>query len=91
MKKDFSSEDLEMLAHISKVEAPPFLFTRIREKIAQSEAFIYSPKIAHTLGFSLALIILLNLAVVINYRLNNPVKNDLLVNLHIQNDNNLYP
>lgn len=91
MKKDYLSEDLEMLAHISKVKAPPFLFTRIREKIAQQEAFIYSPKIARTLCFSLAIVILLNLAVVFNYGQYSTAKNDLLVNLLIQSNNDLYP
>jgi hypothetical protein len=91
MKKEFLPEDLEMLTHISKVEAPPFLFTRIREKVLQNQALNYSPKISRTLGWSLALVLIINMVVIFKYRQINSGKKDLLVNLNLQANNNLYP
>ena len=91
MKKEFLPEDLEMLTNISKVEAPPFLFTRIKEKVSLNQAINYSPKISHTLGWSLAIVLIINMAVIFKYSQVNSGKKDLLVNLNLQANNNLYP
>jgi hypothetical protein len=54
---------LELLSQIESVEAPPFLLTRIRQKIENERVNQFSPRVSWALGFSVFLIVSLNIAV----------------------------
>lgn len=54
------------LSNIQKVQAPPFLFTRITQKIVRENQVFSSPW-AWTLSATLALLMLFNLVVITKY------------------------
>lgn len=56
-------DPVELLSQIQQVEAPPFLFTRIQQKIKEAEENRLSPKWAWTLGIAVLLFMTLNIAV----------------------------
>lgn len=55
-------DPIELLSHIQQVDAPPFLFTRIQQKIKEEKENQLSPKWAWTLGISVLLFMTLNIA-----------------------------
>lgn len=57
--------DLEQLTMINKVEAPPFLFTRILQKIENKKRETMSKSMAISLGISFVVILLINTMVFI--------------------------
>ena len=91
MKKKFLPSDLEVLSQIVKVDAPPFLYTRIKEKLKQNYTVNFTSKTSFSLGFSLVLLLILNAAVILKYQPTTLPKKNLLVNLNIQTTNELYP
>lgn len=91
MKKDYLPSDLEVLSQIAKVNAPAFLYTRIKEKLRHNYTVNFTPKISVSLGFSLVLILILNAAVILKYQPRSLPQKNLLVSLNLQSTNDLYP
>lgn len=58
--------NIDMLGQIQKVDAPPFLLTRIRQKIENARNSNFSPRLAWSLFTAVVLVLLLNLGVVIS-------------------------
>lgn len=57
--------DLDILSDVKPVSAPPFLLTRIREKIAASMAERASPTLVWTTLAGLTAVFLLNLSLIV--------------------------
>ena len=57
-------EPFDMLSQIQQVDAPPFLWTRIQQKIKEDRENKLSPAFAYLLGLSFVLLISLNVWVI---------------------------
>ncbi|MBK9636897.1 MAG: hypothetical protein IPO63_03450 [Bacteroidetes bacterium] len=82
---------LNPLSTVEKVEIPPFLFSKIEQKIS----FIRENTISKNMGWtwitSVSLIVLFNLFIITQSSWIPTEKNNLLQSLQIQNNNSLYP
>lgn len=69
MKINNMEDKINLLGSIRKVDAPPFLFTRIQQKIEGLSEERFSPSAIWGLAATFALIVTLNVAVVLsNYQ-----------------------
>ena len=59
--------NLDNLRKIQKVETPPFLFTRIQQKIEQSKKERMPKHIALAVGLTAVLLLAVNAMVLVNY------------------------
>lgn len=81
--------NLDNLNKIEQVEVPPFLFTRIQEKIKQRQ--VIPVRIAYALSFSFVIILFVNVYVILNHSSDSNSKNVALAKaLHITTNNHLY-
>lgn len=81
---------LELLDQIQKVEAPPFLMTRIRQKIDAAAANQIPGSWVWSLGLSFILVMGLNIAIIVN-NMQVPATDDNIVNtMNLSPDNALY-
>jgi hypothetical protein len=78
----------QYLNEIEKVEAPPFLFTRIKQKMETVRTSHVSLKLAWGAGSALLLVLVLNIAV-INFTSQREEQN-MVVEMHLNTDNSLY-
>ena len=83
-------DKLDLLDQIQRVEAPPFLLTRIKEKIETKASKFFSPKLTWTLLAILFIVVMLNASIMIK-RINE-VRNDnsLVETMHLLPNNSLY-
>ncbi len=58
---------IDLLEQIKKVDAPPFLLTRIKQKIENIQQASFSKGLSWSLVISLCMMLLLNIAVMIKY------------------------
>jgi len=58
---------IDLLEQIKKVDAPPFLLTRIKQKIENAQQASFSKGLSWSLVISLCMMLLLNIAVMIKY------------------------
>jgi hypothetical protein len=80
-------DSLDLLDHIQKTPAPPFLLTRVRARIAAAQADRVPPRLAWSLGMSLLIVLALNIAVILQQL---PKQQDVAVGLNLLPDNALY-
>lgn len=57
-------EPFDMLSQIQQVDVPPFLWTRIQQKIKSEQENKFSPAFAYLLGLSFLLLIGLNVSAI---------------------------
>ena len=82
--------DLENLGKIQKVEAPPFLFKRIQQKI-ESERKQQMPKaFALAINFSFAVVLLINVLVFVGNISETNSAESYAQSIHLISNNNLY-
>lgn len=81
---------LKPLELIEKVESPPFLLTRIQQKIKLQTANTIQPKIVWACSVSLALIVLLNVLVITRNHTTNEHERNLVETFQLMPDNNFY-
>ena len=82
--------DLEQLGKIQPVEAPPFLFTRIQQKIELAESEKLPVKTAWALNLSFVLLLVINSVVLANYEVKSNTTEDETENVYQTSDNSLY-
>lgn len=82
--------DLDNLGKIQRVEIPPFLFTRIQRKIEQSKKERMPKSVALTVSFSVALLLVINTIVLINYNSKENTTDSLAQSIHLTSNNSLY-
>lgn len=90
MKHTHNNSPADMLEYINKVDTPPFLLTRIKQKIANLGEQKVSPKWAFAAAMSLLLLIALNLYVVTAPTDNKPEQGDLAQTMNLYPHNSLY-
>ena len=90
MKHTDNHSPADMLEYINKVDAPPFLLTRIRQKIANAREQQINPKWALAAGVSLLLIVALNLYVISGPDNNQPQQTNLAQTMNLYPHNSLY-
>lgn len=81
---------LDTLNQIEEVEVPPFLFTRIKERIRYNSETATTPKIKLSLGISLSIILVLNIFAVYKGTNNIQHQDSLVQSMNLLPDNNLY-
>ncbi len=84
------NDPFEQLSQIKKVDAPPFLFTRIQQKIDELQTQRFSFRLSWSLGLSFALVVLLDLSVFIKEKHELNQKSTLAQSLNLMPDNTLY-
>ncbi len=90
MKHTDNHSPADMLEYINKVDAPPFLLTRIRQKIANATEQTIAPKWAFAAGFSLVLVVSLNIYIITAPTENKPQQANLAQTMNLIPHNSLY-
>lgn len=82
--------NLELLDGIKRVDAPPFLLTRIKQKIENSNYNKFSFKFAFSLGLSFIILLILNATIILTQK--ETQKNDNLdvYSFELITNNSLY-
>jgi hypothetical protein len=89
MNKEIIDNELDKLEHIQKVDAPPFLFTRIQAKIyRQNQRF--DRKLVWKLSIAMVFILLINAAVITINLKTQKQENSLAKAMHLVPNNELY-
>lgn len=81
---------INSLDHIQRVEAPPYLYTRISQRIRNNHSGKISPLLGWSLGITCALILLLNITVLSMYSNKQIEEKNLAKSMNLMPDNYLY-
>jgi len=82
--------ELNILDQVQKVSAPPFLLTRIQQRIRNKKESQFSPTISWVLSLSLAIIVVVNGAVLTNMIIASKKEKTLLQSMNLLPNNELY-
>lgn len=82
--------DLDKLNRIQPVDAPPYLFTRIREKIRTVQSETVSKQLVWSLSFSFMLLIGLNVRAIISSTQPEGVATSIVQEMNLSANNDLY-
>jgi hypothetical protein len=82
--------ELNILDQVQKVSAPPFLLTRIQQRIRNKKESQFSPTISWVLSLSLAIIVVVNGAVLTNMIIASKQEKTLLQSMNLLPNNELY-
>lgn len=82
--------ELNILDQVQKVSAPPFLLTRIQQRIRNKKESQFSPTISWVLSLSLAIIVVANGAVLTNMIISSKQEKTLLQSMNLLPNNELY-
>lgn len=79
-----------LLSKIQRVEAPPYLFTRIQQKIAQTKNEAMPIKTALAIKLSFAVLLIVNIVVLSNYNTKSNATESYAESIHLISNNSLY-
>ncbi len=82
--------DLENLGKIKRVEAPPYLFTRIKQRIEQSKKERLTRGTAVALSLSFAVLLVINTLVIVKYNTAPNTLQSYAQSIHLTSNNSLY-
>ena len=82
--------ELNIFDQVQKVSAPPFLLTRIQQRIRNKKESQFSPTISWVLSLSLAIIVVVNGAVLTNMIIASKQEKTLLQSMNLLPNNELY-
>ncbi len=82
--------NLDNLGKIQRVEAPPYLFTRIQQKIEHIKKGKISTGAILAMSFSFAVLLLINIVVLTNYNTNSSAAENYAASIHLTTNNSLY-
>lgn len=82
--------ELNILDQVQKVSAPPFLLTRIQQRIRNKKESQFSPTLSWVLSLSLAIIVVANGAVLTNMIIDSKKEKNLLQSMNLLPNNELY-
>lgn len=88
MRKD--ELEIESLSQVKKVEATPFLFTRIQQRISEATTNKFSGKASLSLAFALVAIVILNIVIIQNYGKPQNSESNFVQNMNIITNNSIY-
>lgn len=82
--------NIDNLNKIQRVEVPPFLFTKIEQRIAQYKSEKMPKNTALMVGFSFILLLIINTIILINdiSKINKP--ENFIKSIHLISNNSLY-
>jgi hypothetical protein len=81
---------IDTLDKIQPVEAPPFLFTRIQQRIKNEQATRLTGNMTWALGLSFVLILAINVSAMVSAYKADHTTPDLVKTFNLMQDNNLY-
>ncbi|MBL7883325.1 MAG: hypothetical protein JNL69_04615 [Bacteroidia bacterium] len=90
MKAEKNIDFLKTLGHIKKVDAPEFLLTRIKQKIANTYANSFSPRIAWSMATGFVIIVVLNIGIAIKTTPQNNKETTIVEAMNLLPTNALY-
>ena len=82
--------ELNILDQVQKVSAPPFLLTRIQQRIRNKKETQFSPTLSWVLSLGLAIIVVVNGAVLTNMIIASKQEKTLLQSMNLLPNNELY-
>ncbi len=82
--------NLDNLGKIKRAEASPFLFTKIQQKIEQSERERMPKAIALTMSVAFVLLLVINTLTIARYPSKNNTTKSLAQWMHLTSNNSLY-
>ena len=82
--------ELNIFYQVQKVSAPPFLLTRIQQRIRNKKESQFSPTLSWVLSLSLAIIVVVNGAVLTNMIIASKQEKTLLQSMNLLPNNELY-
>jgi hypothetical protein len=90
MKMNKYLHSLDLLGNIKKVDTPPFLLTRIKQKIAEGSSSLFSLKLSWSLTICFLLVLALNAIVFVNNtaKINN--ETSLVQSMDLLPNNSIY-
>jgi hypothetical protein len=90
MKMNKNTDVLDVLNQIKKVDAPPFLLTRIKQKIEASRPEKFSKSLSWSLSVSLAFVLGLNIMTIIHNRTSIKQENSIVQTMDMLPHNSIY-
>lgn len=90
MKINKNSEVLDVLKLIKKVDAPPFLLTRIRQKIEASQTVKFSKPLSWSLGISFTIVLALNFVALVHTNTNIKPQSSIPESMNLLPHNSIY-
>lgn len=84
------NDPLHILDTVQKVDAPPYMYARILRRIEQRSSDYVSATVAWSVGFAFALLLVVNIAVVLNQKEPTQHHHQLAEEFHLQTNNSLY-
>ena len=82
--------ELNILDRVQKVSAPPFLLTRIQQRIRNTKESTFSPVLTWVLSLSLAVVVVANGALLVNAVITSKRENNLAQSMNLLPQNELY-
>lgn len=82
--------DLNLLEQVQKVNAPPFLLTRIQQRIRNKKDNSFSPTLSWVLSLSIAIVVIANCAIIMNTTLESQREKNLAQSMNLLPHNELY-
>lgn len=82
--------NIDPLDKIQPVEAPPFLFTRIQQRIKNNQASLLPGKVTWALSLSFLVILTINVTAVVTKSRTDHTASDLATTLHLMEENDIY-
>lgn len=89
--KNGKQDPLQMLDDIQRMEAPPFLMTRIQERIKQGDLQTINLNRAAVFALGFALLLALNIWVVFSSGVGQEIAPQLVESMNLHSNNELYP
>lgn len=81
---------IDPLEKIQSVEAPPFLYTRIQQRIKNDQATRLPWKVSWALSLSFLVILTVNVTAVVSASRTDHTASDLVKTLQMMQENNIY-
>ncbi|MCX6148282.1 MAG: hypothetical protein NTW25_13695 [Candidatus Kapabacteria bacterium] len=82
--------NLELLENIQKVDAPPFLLTRIKQQIENSNYSKFSSKFTLSLGLSFLVLLILNTSIILHHKNHQKDEKQIANSFGLMLNNSLY-
>ena len=82
--------DLTYLEKIKRVDTPPFLFTRIQQKINYAQNTIVPKKIVWTISLAFIVILMLNVSIIVSQQTPSNTLESYAQSINLISNNNLY-
>jgi hypothetical protein len=86
---DFDNK-YDLLGRIERVAAPPFLLTRIQQRIQTKKEYLFSPRIVWGLSLCMIIIMVVNFTFIFNQTRINKVEKNIAKEMNLIPNNELY-